>query len=570
LAFPILGLATPEIPACRPARLDYPELQQTLLEGLAFLEDNQVRDRPGQGSPLRDSSDEGDGCRGRINLSLPCQENIGLPGCPVHNCTGEWASHYHLLPRRLGFRGRSIISVQDSNPYITASVAYGLQQFGDANLAEENRFISRMLQGAIVDIQAFKHHEAYNFWPALPGAESPFPRVGPLNTRVSSARKLAEAYLYQRPPVLVALATRGQQMAPRGWLAACLDPRCNPAGADALFNVPDDADDTALAVALQRLYARRCPESGIRPDLPALEQSALYRDLGRQKEDGRDAWKGRNSGAFLTWLKDENEPTFGNPETGVIPLGVNNVDAVVNANVAFALAVNDRKGLPGYGECLRLLAKVAEEHLWPEASIYFTQYMIFPYAVSRAYRDGGACEEPMRRAMQCLLCQILDAQVSWGKRHPSHWGAFPGGADSSDHLGTALGLSTLLNLGRPMACEIGQEERFDRGVLAAVAYLIRVRKRYQIVYPSTRQALGQTLRHGATWESGLFFVGEADMVHWRSQPFTAAAVLEALAKYAVAYDLPGCAPEERQLALITRSDCPNGLGLVVARRNRAE
>ena len=54
-----------------------------VLAGLAFLEDNQVRNRPGRGSCLRDSSDEGDGCRGRINVNLPCRENIGLPGCPV-------------------------------------------------------------------------------------------------------------------------------------------------------------------------------------------------------------------------------------------------------------------------------------------------------------------------------------------------------------------------------------------------------------------------------------------------------------------------------------------------------
>jgi hypothetical protein len=95
-----------EVPGQSAGRLDHPGLQETLLEGLAFLEDNQVRNRPGRGSSLRDSSDEGDSCRGRINVNLPCRENLGLPGGPVHNRSGEWASHINVLPQRLGFQGR--------------------------------------------------------------------------------------------------------------------------------------------------------------------------------------------------------------------------------------------------------------------------------------------------------------------------------------------------------------------------------------------------------------------------------------------------------------------------------
>jgi hypothetical protein len=459
--------------------------------------------------------------------------------------------------------GPPLISTQDSNLFVTASTAYALLLFDDTGLAEGDRFVSGMLHRVLTTVQGFKRNEAYNFWPVLPGVDSPLPRTGPLNVPVAKIRRQARFYLSGPGRVLLAPLTCGLRMPPRRWVAACLDRRRNPTGADALLNTPNDADDTALALALQRFYARRFPGCGPEPDLPALVQVARYRDLGRAREDGRDAWKGKDTGAFLTWMKEEAEPVFGCPQTGVMPLGVNNVDAVVNANVAFALAANGCKGLPGYDDCLRLLARVVQHHLWPEAGIYYPASVIFPYAASRAYRDGGAREGPMRPAMGQLLQQLLDEQVAWGRRHPRHRGAFPGGEDPSDQLATALGLSALLNLGRPLACEAGLAGRFDRGVREAVAYLIRVRRRRRLVYPSPLECGGQGLRHAAVRESGLFFSTGTDLAWWRSQAFTVAMVLEALTKYAVAYDLDGCALGGRRLALVPRPGGAAGLGLAV-------
>jgi hypothetical protein len=555
--------AGPEEQFPPPSRLGCPGLEQTILEALAYLEDNQVRDRPGRGSCLRDSSDEGDGCRGRLSVNLPCHEDVGLPGCPVRNRSGEWASHIHLLPARLGVRGRSPVAAQDSNLFVTAAVAYGLFLYDDACLPGERRFVSLLLDQALADIAGLKRNEAYNFWPLQPGVESPLPRTGPLNVPVPRVRRLASFYVNNRLPLLFGLLTRGQQLPPREWLAACLDPHLNPWGADSLMNTPNDADDTALAVTVQTLYARRCPGRGAGPDLGALERVTHFRDLGRWREDGRDAWKGKDTGAFLTWLKVEDEPPFADPRTGVMPLAVNNVDAVVNANVALALALTGGKGLPGYADCLCLLARTARERLWPEAGLYYPLCVMFPYAASRAYRDGGACEGPMRPAMGALLGQLLDVQEEWGRRHPRHRGAFPGGADRSDHLATALGLSALLNLGRPLAWEMGQEERYDRAVHTAAAYLIRVRKSCRIVNASTRERLGAAVRHAAVWESGLFFSNGTDLAHWRSQAITAGAVLEALGKYAVAYDLDPDNLCPRRLALVAGTGSEGGLGLVV-------
>jgi hypothetical protein len=552
-------------PGPPPDRLASAELRQGILEALAYLEDNQVRDRPGRGSPMRDSSDEGDGCRGRISVNLPCAEDLGLPGPPVHNRTGEWASHIHVLPDRFRcLHGRSPVAAQDSSLFVTALTAYGLTFYDDATLPADRRFVSHMLDLALADIAGLKRNDAYNFWPLLPGVESPWPRTGPPNVSVRRVHMEGAIYVSGRCPLLVGFLTRGQTLPPRWWVAACLDRHLNPTGADALFNIPDDADDTALAVALQTLQARRHPPSTAGVDVAALRRLACFRDLGRVKEDGRDAWKGKDTGAFLTWLKDENEPVFADPETGVLTLAVNNVDAVVNANAALALALTGNQGLPGYGDCLTLLARVVAERTWPEAGIYYPQRMMFPYTASRAYRDGGACEGAMGPAMRRLLVQVLDEQQAWGCSHPGHAGAFPGGADPSDHLSTALGLSTLLNLGRPLACEAGEAERFDRAVRAAVAYLLRVRKPCRIVYASTRQVFAGTVEHAACWESGLCFGSGTDLSQWRSQAVTAAAVAEALGKYALAYDFDAPHLGGRRLALVPVPGCPGRLGLAAA------
>ena len=120
------------------------------------------------------------------------------------------------------------------------------------------------------------------------------------------------------------------------WIKRCLRDETNFTGGAAFFNVPNDADDSSVAISTRYLHSLRNGRKLSSDDLEVLRLFCLYRDLNRVMEDGRDSYKGKDSGAFLTWLKDENQPTFTTPNTGVIPLGVNNVDAVVNANVLFS------------------------------------------------------------------------------------------------------------------------------------------------------------------------------------------------------------------------------------------
>lgn len=523
------------------ARMTDKNLSQTILGALAFLEDHQVRPRSGKLSCEFDSSEDGDGCDTRLSLNLPFRENLGIPApknLVAKNRSGEWASYIHFLPNKLGFKGRSPAAVQDSNLFMTAFISYPLFLFDESALAPEQQHINSMLRLAMGNIQSFKREDSYNFWAVLPGFSSEAPRTGPFNLPVAQLELLAKAYLNPRLAKLFAKLAKGQQTPPKYWLESCLDKKGNPTGADALFNIPNDADDTSTAVTIQHFFARRFPDSGIKADMAALEIISQYRDLDRAREDGRDSWKGKSTGAFLTWLKDENAAVFARPEIGIIPLGVNNVDVVVNANVLFAMALTGRKDLPGYSDCVRLIRDAAKKRVWPEAGLYYPQYMIFPYSASRAYRDGGAREPEMKEAMQYFLQDLLKAQKEWGNKNPTRKGAFPGGDDKSDHLSTALAVTTLINIGRENAAELGLTSEYEVALRGGINYLLE-----QCIWkkPRNRETMGKFKTPNgkcATWMSGLFFAASFwDLAHWRSQAFTVSIVLEALTKYVLAYDL---------------------------------
>lgn len=536
------------------ARLSEKHLTQTILGALAFLEDRQVRPRSGKLSCEFDSSEEGDGCRTLLSFNIPFHENLGLPApsrIKAHNRTGEWASFIHFMPNKLGFKGRAPASVQDSNLFMTAFIAYPMFLFDESALPAQKRHINHMLNLAMKNIQSFKREDAYNFWAVLPGVKSDALRTGPFNITVAQLELLAKAYLNPKLKRIFDLLARGQQTPPKYWLERCLDQTENITGADALFNIPNDADDTSTAVAFQFMYCNRFSDAGITPDYDALHKISEFRDIERAREDGRDAWKGKNTGAFLTWMKDENRPVFERPEIGIIPLGVNNVDVVVNSNVLFAMALSGKKDLPGYNESVSLIRSAAETHAWPEAGLYYPQNMIFPYAASRAYRDGNAREPDMKLAMHRILRDLIKAQHEWGEKNRTRKGAFPGGDDKSDHLATALAVTTLINIGRQNALELNMAPEYDLALSSGVKYLLD-----QAIWKHSENAstIGKFKTPGnksATWLSGLFFAASFwDLAHWRSQAFTVSMVLEALTKYALAYDLDDVPACSRKLKLL--------------------
>jgi len=112
-----------------------PGLRETIFSALAYLEDTQIRNRPGKGPLLCDAAEEGDGAKNQLMLNLPFRENIGIPAPPVmhaRNRSGEWASQVHFLPKKMGLKGRDFFAVQDSNLFMTAFIGYPLFLFDES------------------------------------------------------------------------------------------------------------------------------------------------------------------------------------------------------------------------------------------------------------------------------------------------------------------------------------------------------------------------------------------------------------------------------------------------------
>lgn len=532
------------------ARLGDSDLAETIIGAIVTLDDTQIRNRPGKNPALVDSTEKGDGAKGMIAIKLPFfKRALKLPvpsKIKMKNRLGEWASTIHFMPKKMGIKGINPVAVLDSNLFMTAFVTYPLYLFREPNIQPSDRRVAAMRDLAVQNIESYRRGDAFNFWALIPGTYTKDLRSGPFNIPVKFLEALSRAYINPKLSKVWAFLTRKLDAPPADWVARCLSNE-NPTLADALFNIPNDSDDTSTAVAIQKLFIE-CSESSpdvkkrVKVDMNALDIITQYRDINRPEEDGRDSWKGKNTGAYLTWLLSEKLPTFEQPEKGVIPLGVNNVDCVVNANVLFSLSVNNMTDAPGYKECIDLCAKAIKVRSWPRAGLYYPQELIFPYSITRAWRDGQMAKKidtdslfKMKTAMKRLLSDIIKMQKKSG--------AFPGGEDKSDHLSTALALTSLLNIGRDLATDAGLVSEYDRSLKRGVDYLLNKRIKHRVRFKDSLgfsiDPRGKIIKPKAyTWESGLFFAASFwDLAHWRSKAFTVSMVLEALTKYALAYDL---------------------------------
>lgn len=531
------------------SRLKQPGIKQCILGALAYLDDTQIRKRPGRNNSQCDLSD-GSGCRSMIKFSLPGRKNpvfVPVPGLRLKNVEGEWASYIHM-----GKGSKTAPpGVQDSNLFVTAFVAYPLFLVDDQALPPGQRSVSRMRRLAMSDINRYKRGDGYSFWRLKKDERGEAAPEAPSNIPLKALGLLD--FIKRRQPfkAVYNIVTRDFDKSVMGWIDTVMSPKKNPLGKEALFNNPNDTDDTAVAVANQALHASeydpRSPDPYYRDpknfpvDLAALEKFEQFRDMDRKKSDPHDAWKGENTGAFLTWLKDENLPAFGSPETGVIPGDVNLVDEVVNANAVFAMSLNGIRDTGGFHSACKLIADSAEKKQWQKSFIYYSQRMTFPYAASRAFRDGGADNEVMRGAMGKLLVDVLADQADFEKRNPRKKGAFPGGLDPSTDLSTALGVIFLLNVGRDVAAERGLAEKYDRALARGIDYLVKNRNPHSAAYADTLVPdAGSKEAQGSKWKEGLFFCGDPqNITQWVSEAFTTSMVLEAMNKYALAYDQSG-------------------------------
>ena len=503
------------------------EVARTIKGALVTLINMQIQDRPGRHSPEYDSCSVGDGCfneKGTVDQV----NHIFLPSGnlfpKLQNNMGEWSSTIHFFGDKLrDKKTRMTYAVLDSNMFVTASTLYPLAFFHYKNSSLTEQMVSK----AYETIENYRRNGVYAFWEEKSDSTKKYRIVGPKNMIADSFKFLGFKFW----PVLLPKLNRKKAMTRENWLDYLVDKNINPIGAESGFNVAGDNDDTSLAIISKSLFDDSTQETEIQK---LVDEMSRYRDLDRRWEYPSDVWKKKNSGAFLTWMKDENldaRASF-DTKTGTIPYGVNNVDCVVNANVLFSLGLTENKSTAGYLESTEVVADAIENKSWPECGTYYPQNMMFPYAISRAYRDGNVKTERLEKMMGKLLVDIIDMQERLSKKHPHMLGAFSGGFDEYADLSTGMGLVTLLNIGEEKARSLGILERYRTAVETAVDYLLKSRISQRPYAQAALLAARNPIQENFKWKAGTFFsASDWNLAHWRSEPYTVAIILEGFAKY---------------------------------------
>lgn len=467
----------------------------------------------------------------------------------------NWPGFINYTPRILKSPVKSAFLVTDYNLFTTVSTAIPFFLFNDNQLPAENRFIEHILKQVREVVNLYKRNDCYCFWPVNNNEKEPG-MIRPVN--IPSFIIDFRCNLHRLTGFLGLQKFRESDTLFK-WLEKCYDKLENPSGSSALFNIPNDADNTSIAFIFRHFMEKRFPEMNNQSAVD-LDIFGSFTDKNRGKTDRHNEKIGRETGAFLTWLKDENLPVFKNPGEGIIPLEANNVDIVVNANALFALSLCGKREITGFNEAVNLLIKCIENDNWAKASLYYPNKLHFPYALSRVWREAGFIKSRLEKALQKLLRQLITEQQVFEKQNSGFKGAYPCGEDGNFTYSTTLFLITLLNLGNKMAEIAGLKDEYDNSVKNAVSFIIRNGIKTRVVNKHHPHFPGND--EPVYWNSGVLYSSSIhDLAEWRSDPQFTSLVLEALAKYVLSYDLEPTGFLSRQICLNTNN---NNLELTVS------
>ncbi len=282
-------------------------------------------------------------------------------------------------------KAASSVSFLDSNMFVTAHVLYPFWFLQLDETAAVNT--QQMKDIAVTGIDAHRRGGGYSFWPEIGPSLGNVNRIGPLNlstlllsSQISLADKLGK--------------TTGLSVIPRDvkWLDVFFDRDNKEIGMDALFSVPNDNDDTALAIItkyyhdqdkilagngdvadlketislgeninrfvdtfeLRKLRMVDPSNQSCKDKMANGDRDQLVQDVDFLREcsldDPREHWRykayadsGSYTGAYMTWAYDETGDIYADPEAGVIMTGQNSVDCVVIANALYAISLSGLK-----------------------------------------------------------------------------------------------------------------------------------------------------------------------------------------------------------------------------------
>ena len=412
---------------------------------------------------------------------------------PEYQYAGEWPS---IMTMRTTFAllGKQSDSY-DSNCFSTSSIHNSLA--AAFIIRPDLNEIPPMLDAAIIRISDFYEDDGFNFWPKL------LPK--------------GRLYMFHQ--------NKRSGMVRRPIRYPLNSPYIRKAA-----NVVNDNDDSSQGFTAFIYYSKVHKILGESNDFSIHLSPILgkWRDTARLSQHYYNIihFDKRESGAFLTWRALEapfpswniprlliNNALFLTPFSTLypyafqsyIPYGVNDVDAVVNANVLSAFGENSEFDAAGIKQSALYIERKAERKDWSRAGIYYPNRYHLHYAALRAWSKG---------------ISELDQTATFMKQHLKE-SQLPDGSFTSRKIvnqhdiiqSTAYALNAMLRFGNPnVSCLTSQIDK-------AMRFLFKQ---------------GSFANNQLCWDGGVFFSGGTvirNTLYWKSDVYTTALMLESLVMY---------------------------------------
>ena len=382
---------------------------------------------------------------------------------------GEWPTKIEstMVPALVGV-GKMFGHESEATAFTTASVINVLAQIYLENPNLKNQYpiaqIPNSMAAGIKSFERYKEGSTYNFYPAM----------------IDKGVKV-------RRPIDMTLFPL--------WFG--------------FTNIPNDADTTSAVLAALAFNARIHNQSFSISE-EGLRDFSQFRDVNRKAMFFNRSNHLENSGGFMTWLYDENNPAmprfyFATSTKGErIPFNRNDVDCVVNANVLKLLALTKNTNLEGHRESCQMLNTLIERDEHKDCGVYYPNTLNLSFAIANAEKAGETCiTEKSHHLMVDKILAMQQADGSWMN---------DGNIWQDQTLTTAFAVYSLLHYANP------REDRVHSALVYGVHWLLK----------------NSRLQNGKlTWDADHFFTATAlarSLIMWQSKAYTNAIVASVLLK----------------------------------------
>lgn len=282
-----------------------------------------------------------------------------------------------LVPVLVGV-GKPIVKDQEATPFTTASVVNILSQIylDNSELKNEGPLsqIPAAISSAVKTFSRYETDSTFNFYPSL--------KVGDKTVH--------------RPIDMTLLPI---------W--------------HGFTNIPNDADSSSVALAAL-VFNSKINNVAYEVPQQALDTLSKYRDNQRKPMFYNKREDVKNTGAFMTWLFDENSPDmphfwFAKSTKGTrIPFNRNDVDCIVNGNVLKMLSLAKRTDVAGHEQACSLLNEMISEDAHATCGVYYPNTLNLSFTAATIEKAGESCitESSQSKIVQKII-SLQTEDGSW-------------------------------------------------------------------------------------------------------------------------------------------------------------